>query len=152
VGISGTFTPGGASYVTTGNTIEYNANGAQNIAAFSYNNLTLSTGGTKTFASDTTKIAGTLSLSGATANATTNSSIIEYNGSGPQTVTPMTYYKLNFTNGGTKSIFNTVVVNSDVLVDTGAILVIDAAGTFNTHGFIDNNGTLNINGILTDAP
>ena len=57
---SGTFTPGG-------NTVTFNGTGAQTITgtpATAFNNLTLSTSGTKTLASNTT-IAGTLTISGA---------------------------------------------------------------------------------------
>jgi len=152
VGISGTFTPGGGAYITTGNTIEYNLNGAQTVAAFSYNNLTLSTGGAKAFAGGTTTITGTLSITGATADALTNSSIIEYSSSGAQTVTPMTYFDLTFTGGGTKTIFGVVTANNNVVTNTGSVIVIDAAGTLVIHGDLDNSGNFTNNGILNIVP
>lgn len=52
LGIAGVFTKTGTLNVTTNvpNTVEYNASGAQSIVNTSYNNLVLSTGGTKTAA------------------------------------------------------------------------------------------------------
>ncbi|NOU17724.1 MAG: hypothetical protein HOO91_09210 [Bacteroidales bacterium] len=47
IGISGLFTPMG-TYVTTGNTINFNGTGTQNIPAFTYNNITISGSSTKT--------------------------------------------------------------------------------------------------------
>jgi hypothetical protein len=39
--IEGTFTPGTNSYTVTGSTIEFNSSGAQNIPAFTYNNISI---------------------------------------------------------------------------------------------------------------
>ncbi|MFA7177189.1 MAG: hypothetical protein WC114_08075, partial [Smithellaceae bacterium] len=62
VGVAGTFTPGGNSYTITGSTIDFNGT-TQNVATFTYNNLTLSNSGTKTCAAALT-INSDLSLSG----------------------------------------------------------------------------------------
>jgi hypothetical protein len=152
IGIAGAFTPGIGTYVTTGSTIDYNLNGAQTVAAFSYNNLTLSTGGTKTFASGTTSIVNTFTLTGAAADATTNSSTIEYAGTGAQTVAAMTYYNLRFANGGTKTMFGAITVNNNVVTDSGSIIVIDASGTMVIHGDLDNSGDFTNHGILNIIP
>lgn len=152
IGIAGLFTPGAGTYVTTGSTIDFNHAGAQTVAAFSYNNLSLSTSGTKSFASGTTSIAGTLSIAGATADATTNSSNIEYNGTGAQTVVPMTYFDLMFSNGGTKTIAGAVIVDQNMVTNTGSIIVIDVPGTLTIHGDLDNSGSVTNNGSLSLIP
>ena len=152
IGIAGTFTKGAATYVTTGSTIDYNGTGAQSIAAFSYNNLSLSTGGIKTFAGGTTQIAGALTITGATANATANSSTIEYNGTLAQAVTVMTYFDLVFTNGGLKTIAGSVIVNTNVLINSGASVLISAPGILTVHGDVDNSGSFTIDGTLDVTP
>src|SRR5207244_1300677 len=48
IGVAGAFTPGTNSYTITGSTVDFNSTGAQTVAAFTYNNLTISGGGTKT--------------------------------------------------------------------------------------------------------
>ncbi len=53
IGISGLFTPIGV-YVTTGNTINFNGTGTQNIPAFTFNNITISGGSTKTLIGNVT--------------------------------------------------------------------------------------------------
>ncbi len=63
----------------------------------------MSTSGTKTFASGTTGIANTFSISGASADATTNTPTIDYNGGGAQTVGAINYYNLTLSNAGTKT-------------------------------------------------
>ena len=58
----------------SGNTVNYNAGGAQTVKQTNYYDLQLSNSGTKTFASGTTGIAGNMTFGGtATADATTNS-------------------------------------------------------------------------------
>ncbi|NUN70292.1 MAG: hypothetical protein HUU02_11330 [Bacteroidetes bacterium] len=152
IGIAGTFTPGAGTYVTTNNTIDYNNAGAQTVAAFAYNNLSLSTSGTKTFASGTTSIAGTFSVSGATADATTNTSNINYSGTGAQTIVPMTYYGLTFSNGGTKTITGAVVVDQNMVTNAGSVIVIDVPGSLTIHGDLDNSGDFTNNGTLSMIP
>ncbi len=152
IGIAGTFTPGAGTYVTTGSTIDYNLAGAQTVAAFSYNNLSLSTSGTKTFASGTTSIAGTLSITGASADATTNTSNIDYSGTGAQTVVPMTYYDLMFSNSGTKTINGAVIVDQNMVTNAGSVIVIDVPGSLTIHGDLDNDGSITNNGSLSMIP
>jgi hypothetical protein len=52
INISGSFNPSASftsgNYITTGNTVDFNSSSAQNIPAFSFNNLTVSGGGAKT--------------------------------------------------------------------------------------------------------
>ena len=68
---------------TSGNTVNYNAAGPQTVKATNYYDLQLSNSGTKTFASGTSGIANTFTIGGtAIADATTNSTTIDCNGSG----------------------------------------------------------------------
>lgn len=48
IGISGAFTPGSNSYTIAGSTVNYNGTTSQQVASFTYNNLTASGSGTKT--------------------------------------------------------------------------------------------------------
>jgi Secretion system C-terminal sorting domain len=57
-GIAGTFTVGSGTYTVTGTTIDFNGTGAQNIPSFSFENVTVSGGNTKT-------VAGSVNVSGA---------------------------------------------------------------------------------------
>ena len=148
-GIAGTFTVSGAAtpdVVTNSSTIDYNGAGSQNVLAMDYYSLSLSNAGTKTF-SGTTRIAASLTLAGsAAADATTNSSTIEYNGANPQSVAGVTYYNLTFTNGGLKTIGAATSVNGTTLINAGANLLItntlQVTGDMLNDGFITNNGTI----------
>lgn len=153
IGIAGAFTPGTNTYTVTGSTIDYNAAGAQTIAAFNYNNLTLSNSGVKTFASGTSGIASAVSTAGsATANATTNSSTISYNGSTNQTISALTYHGLNISStGGTVTGINTTVTNFSI--DSGTLdlntFTLTTTGTATYTAGTINNGTVTSTGATT---
>jgi hypothetical protein len=152
VGSSGTLAVTGAGTMTFGGTVastnysfaqgsteEYNG-GAQSIIVTNYGNLTLRNAGTKTFAAGTTGIGGTITLaSGATADATTNSTTIDYNGSGAQTVSGIAYYNLILSgaHGGAAL----TLANADT---------IRVAGTFTNSAtlvsFVNTNSTFEYNG------
>ncbi|NUN71352.1 MAG: hypothetical protein HUU02_16765, partial [Bacteroidetes bacterium] len=152
VGIAGTFTPGAGMFVRTGSIVEYNSAGAQTVAAFAYHDLVLTGGGTKTFGSGTTKVSGALSLVGAAADAVTNTTVIEYDGTADQTIASMTYYDLTFTNAGTKSVLGAVTVDRNVVANSGTVTIIDAAGALTIHGDLDNSGIFTNNGTLDLIP
>ncbi|MFA6542499.1 MAG: hypothetical protein WCT99_12945, partial [Bacteroidota bacterium] len=106
-GIAGTFSITGtaASDATSNATIvDYNGGGAQTILAINYTGLTLSNAGLKTFSAGTTGIAGDFTVSGATADATTNTTTINFDGPGSQAVAAINYYALTFSNAGTKTL------------------------------------------------
>lgn len=50
IGIAGTFTPGAGTFTTTGSKVDFNSNGAQNLPAFNFHDITVSGGNTKTVA------------------------------------------------------------------------------------------------------
>ena len=110
IGISGTFTPGGGSYSITGSTIDYNGTSSQTIAAFNYNNITIS--GARTSNSVTLQSGGTIGIAGTfSPNATFTSggyiitnNQIEFNGSGSQTIPAFNYYYLVSSNSGARTL------------------------------------------------
>ena len=148
-------------------TVEYSGTN-QIISSENYGNLTLSGSGTKTFAAGTTSISGNFSvtlppppyapignysknynpnyqtasvLGDITINTTTNSSNIDYNGNGDQTVLAIDYYDLTLSNSGTK-IFDagTVGIGGDLNV-TGSALV-DAVTDNDTVKYFGTNKTV----------
>lgn len=102
VGIAGNFTVSGGSAVTAGTTIDFNGTGTQNVAVVNFNNLTFSNTGTRVFGNGSTGIAGNFTVSGGSANTTTNTATLDFNGAGTQAVAAINYYNLTFSNGGTK--------------------------------------------------
>ena len=63
VGIATVFTPGAAAgHTIAGSTIDFNGAAAQTISSFLYNNLTVSSGGTKTLAAGADTVQGNLSI------------------------------------------------------------------------------------------
>jgi len=121
----------------TGGTVGYTFAGAQTVAAEPYYHLTLSGSGIKTFASGTTQIAGNLTVTGATADATTNSTTVNYNGSGAQSVGPINYYNLSLSNAGIKTFGSGTVGIADTLSISGTA---SADATTNSTT-VDYNGT-----------
>ncbi|MFA6057553.1 MAG: T9SS type A sorting domain-containing protein [Taibaiella sp.] len=153
IGITGTFTAGTNTYVTTGSTVDLNSGGAQSIPALHYNNLTLSNAGVKTLDAGTTGIAGTLSITGtAIAKATTNFATVSYNGSANQTITPMTYYGLDISStGGTVSGSDITLTNFSMnsgTVDLNAT-TLAIPGTTTCNAGIINNGIVTATGEKT---
>lgn len=173
IGIANSFTPGTNSYTVTGSTVSYNGAGAQTIAATIYNNLLLDNAGVKTFASGTTGIANSLTITnGVTGDAESNMGTISYNGTGNQTIADITYYNLDASNPsgiitlhdvtvksvfsvslGTVHIGNTndarkVDIYDDITIASGATLTVspssDAKHSVNIMGDIINNGVLDM--------
>lgn len=70
IGVAGTFTKGTNSYTITSSTIDYNSTSAQNIAEFTYNNLTVSGSGTTSLTANVA-VEGDLTISGGTMDLVT---------------------------------------------------------------------------------
>jgi hypothetical protein len=148
VGVSGTFstsatfTSGG--YITTGNTFAYNGTGAQTIASFNYNNLTIS--GARTTNSITLVNGGVIGIAGAlnaTATFTSGAFIntnntINYNGTGTQTINAFSYYHLTSSSTGTRVLPNSSTVNiagnftpgTNIFTVTGSTVNFNGTGSF----------------------
>ena len=107
----------------------------------------MSGSGLKTFASGTTAVAEVFTLSGVTTDATTNSSTIEYNGTGAQTVRVINYHSLTLS--GTRT------TNSITLESTGTIGIAGAftpGATFSSGSYVVTSTTMDFNGGTQDLP
>src|SRR5437660_11636990 len=131
------------------------------MTANNYFNLTLSNAGTKAFGSGTTEIAGLLSISGATGDALTNLSTLEYNGTSATILGSFTpYYNLTLNDAAGVSGLTAITVNNtlevkdgsftntnnstygNVIIDTNKTLI---DGGFSVKGDWTNNGTFTAN-------
>jgi autotransporter-associated beta strand protein len=148
--ISGTAT---ADATTNSPILNFNKAGAQAINAINYYSLTLGNSGIKTFGTGVTGIAGALTVSGsASADATTNSTTINYNGTGAQTVAGFTYYNLTASLGGIRSLASTITVNSNLTVSGGTLDLGGYTANRATPGgtlTVANGSTLKIGGTNT---
>ncbi|MBN4066120.1 T9SS type A sorting domain-containing protein [Candidatus Amoebophilus asiaticus] len=142
VRIAGNFTPGTNSYTITGSTIQFNGsgtgNGASDIPAFNYNNLTSSSTGDRTLASTgTIEVAGTFTPG--TNTYTITGSTIEFNSTGSQTIPAFNYNNLSSANGGGRT-----------LASSGTIGI---AGTFTEGGSTHTvtGSTVDFNGSTTQS-
>jgi CSLREA domain-containing protein len=177
INIPGTFNPGTATgHTITGNTINFNGAGTQTIPAFTYNNLTSSSTGSRTLASSgIIKIAGTFTPG--TNTYTITGSTVEYNGAAAQTLPAAftTYNNLTLNNtAGTTGFAGLTVTGlievkagtftssstyNNVQIDSGATLAATAGSTINVSGswtnnggtFTPNTGTVNFNGAATQT-
>ena len=94
-------------------------------------------------------VAGALTLTAGTFDATTNSpNTVIFNGSGAQTIPVIAYYNLQTATGGTKTAGGAVTVNGDLTIGTGSTF---NAGTYthtvygnwvNSGSFTDINSTI----------
>ncbi|MER2997340.1 T9SS type A sorting domain-containing protein [Pontibacter populi] len=112
-------------------TFEFNGASAQDVAAIDYNNLIFSNAGTKTFASGIIGIAGDLTIAAegtAEADAITNSTTINYNGSAVQAVLPINYYNLTLSESGTKTFTGTTAIRNTFDVTTPGLANLSTAG------------------------
>ena len=154
IGIAGTFNPGSAAgHIITGSTFDFNG-GAQSVASFNYNNLTLSGSGTKTGS-------GTLTVTG---NFTNNAGII-FSGTTVLTLNGVTHINSGTINtstlsvgiGGTLNNNGTITISSALngsgtltqgstgilnLGGTAGITVLDASASGNTVNYTGASQTL----------
>jgi fibronectin-binding autotransporter adhesin len=132
-----------ASYVTTGNTVDFNGTGAQTIGSFNFNNVTVSnnkSGNATSFASATIGIAGALTVSGASNTSFVfTGSTFDYNGTGAQQVEAFNYENLTISNarGGAAVTFSTTGT-----IGISSVFDVTATGAVYTV----TNSTVNYNG------
>lgn len=139
--------------------ITYNGAAGQNVAAIDYQDIELATSGTKTFATGTTKIAGSFLLSGtAAADATTNPTTLEFDGSGAQSIAGINFDNLSITGtrSGTPAITlasGTIGVQSAFTVSpTGAVTYVTTGNTVDFNGTVAQTITaFNYNGLTISA-
>jgi hypothetical protein len=152
VGVAGTFSPiatfGTGGYVVTGNTVNYNGTGAQTITAFNYNSLTIS--GARTTNSVTLPSGATVGVAGTFSPAATFTtggyaiagSIVNYNGTGAQTVAAFNYNHLTLS-GARTGANNVTLVNGGTVGIAGTFSPI---ATFGTGGYVVTGNTVEYNG------
>jgi hypothetical protein len=165
---SGTFTAGTS-------TVNFNGAGAQNIPGLTYHNLNTATGNTKTLqgtttvgnvltiGAGTTLAAGAntinLSLTGTplvvTGTFTAGTSTVNFNGAGAQNIAAQTYYNLNTSTGGTKTLQGTTTVSNVLTINASSTLAassftLNLSGTgtpfVNSGTFTAGTSTVNFNG------
>jgi hypothetical protein len=148
--VSGSWTTTNMTFTRGTGTVNYNG-AAQTVAAFTYNNLTLSGSGAKTLGAATTSISGNLILSD-TATTTTGAALAI---GGNLIIGNGTTFATGATNTWTLTVSGTTSVSQTLtLANTGAkifagLVTINAGGTWNNsgnspvtfRGGITNNGT-----------
>ena len=141
IGVGGIFTPGTNTYTIAGSTLDFNGSGAQNIPAFSYNNLTSSSTGARTLAnSGTIGVAGTFTPG--TNAYTITGSTIDFNGASAQTVPAFNYN--NLTISGSRTANDVTLANSGTIGIAGSL---SDTATFNAgRGFVTTGSTVAYNG------
>jgi hypothetical protein len=128
--ISGSFTLSNGTFTEGAGTIEYNASGNQTILGETYNNLTLSGGGTKTLDGNTA-VNGTFSVQGATAVANGghtftygSSASLTYAGSAPQSTGPefpSSINTLTINNSSGLTVNSSATINTTLTLTSGKI-------------------------------
>ena len=159
IGVAGSFTPGGNTYTITGSTIDFNGTGAQTIAAFNYNNLTISQArGANNITLVNGGTIGIAAVFNPTATFTGGNYIntgntINFNGSVAQTIPAFNYNNLTSSSTGARTLASSGSIGiagvftpgTNVYTITGSTVVFNGASaqtlpsTFTTY----NNLTLN---------
>jgi hypothetical protein len=129
----------------SGGTVGYTGTGTQSVTALNYKNLTISgtrAANTITLPADTVGISGTFTSSASFTSGgfTTTGNTIEYNGTGPQTVSPFNYHDLLIS--GTRS--DSVKFDSTGTISVAGALSLAATFSSGTYGL--SGSTLNFNG------
>jgi hypothetical protein len=134
IGISSSFSPGTGTYTITNSTIDFNGSSAQFIPTFNFNNLTISSSGSKSPSTNATiGIAGTFTTNSILLSAASGSTI-NFNGTGSQTIPANWYNNLTSSSTGTRT-----------LASSGNIVVLDVF-TPGTNAYTVSGSTLQFNG------
>jgi hypothetical protein len=159
IGISGTFTPGTNTYTTAGSTVDYNGTSSQTVAAFNYNNLTISNTGSVTLPSaGTVGVAGTFSPS-SSATYTVTGSTVNYNGSGGQTIAAFSYNNLTssgvgsrtLASSGTISVAGTLTSGTNAYTTTGSTVRFNGGSTVQTFSGVLGTVTYPFNNLTVNT-
>ena len=153
IGIAGTFAPTATftsgNYIITNNTIDFNGAGAQTVAAFNYNNLTIS--GNRavaiTLGNGNVGVAGTFnpSVTGNTWTANAANTVV-FNGSALQTIPAFAFFNgLTLSNAAGANLGGNVTVLNGLTLNAGALGV--AANTLTLNGAASFGA-----GTLTSSP
>jgi hypothetical protein len=74
---------------------------------------------------------------------------VEYNSAGSQTVAPLAYTHVLFSNGGTKTIDGTITFNGNFTVNASAVVVVAATGDIQINGSLIAGGSFTNNGTIS---
>ncbi len=137
--VSGDLTVSGSLTASSG-TITFNGtstlSGTANLNSVAINGTSLTLGGSANLG-----VANALTVTSGTLNLTSNTpNTVTFNGSGAQTVNALTYYKLDLSNGGTKTAAGAITLNGNFTINSGVTF---SAGSY-THTFtrdFTNSGT-----------
>jgi len=126
INIAGSFTRGTNTYTITGSTISYNGIGAQTIAAFNYNSLTIATARlstpTITLESGTINVAGTMSITATGVGSyVITGNTVNYSGAAQTVANAFSYNNLTLRGSGVKTT-TTVTVNGIMSLEGTASL------------------------------
>lgn len=165
ISIAGTFTPGTNTYTITGSTISYNGGADATIPNFTYQNLSVTDGFTKTLPGSLSlsgnlvltsgKLAigsgNTLTINGTVTSTATNCIVggtnanLTFSGSGAATT-----FHLDQTTPGTTNRIETFTVNrSNITITMGNNMVVNTALNLTAGRIAPGANTLTINGTLT---
>ncbi len=150
IGIAGTFslTATSVTYITTGNTVDFNGTAAQGIPAFNFNNLTVSANkgsNNVTFINGgTVGVAGTLSLTATSVTYVTTGNTIDFNGIAAQTIPVFSFN--NLTISGNKNT-NAITLASGT-VGIAGIFSVTATGI---SGYVTTGNTVDFNGTAAQS-
>lgn len=126
IGVAGTFTPGTNAYTITGSTVDFNGTGAQGVAAFNYNNLTISGargGNAITLASGNIGVAGVFNPSATSNTYVTTGNTVIFNGSLAQNIPAFTFNGLTLNNAAGASLTGNVIVGGALTLTSGVLAV-----------------------------
>lgn len=159
VGICGTFTPGGGTYTTAGNTVDFNGTGAQTIPAFNYNGLTISNnrgGATLTLAAGVIDVAGSFTPSVSNYTPSYAGNTINFSGAAGQAIPAFTYFNITsannsrvWANSGVIDINNTFTPGTGVQTITGSTVRYSStsATTYTLTSFTSNVASRHYNNL-----
>jgi hypothetical protein len=126
IAVAGTFNPSATNvvYSKTGNLFDFNGAGAQSVAAFNYNDLTISGnrgGGAITLASGNIGVAGIFNPSATNNTYTTTGNTMIFNGTALQSVPAFAFNGLTLNNAAGANLGGAVAVNAALTLTSGAL-------------------------------
>ncbi|HMG15935.1 MAG TPA: hypothetical protein VK590_10845, partial [Saprospiraceae bacterium] len=144
--IKTSFSPGNASYIITGSTIDFASSGSQSIPAFSYNNLTNSGNGTRNLPSGTINVAGTYAPTSGNINVNTNT--FNFSSTTSQIIPAAKDYNITNTGNGPRVFSSTGIIkingdsftpSSSTNTTTGSTIELANSSTMTMSSFPYNN-------------
>jgi surface protein len=148
VGVAGNFAvsaTGLGSWITTGNTIDYNGASGQQILLLDYNNLSISSNknsGVVTLPSGTVKVGGSLNVSATNIGGwVTTGNTVEYNGTVLQTIaSAIPYQNLVIAGSGSKTLDGNTAISGDLTLNNKITL---SAYNLSLSGSVIGSGSTN---------